>query len=63
MDSPARQASASTASETVETATPAERAEFLEEYFPRNVWPTDDQRAVVERSLGLVRTAGRREGE
>ena len=47
----------------VETATPAERAEFLEEYFRRNAWPTDDQRAVVERSLRLVRTAGRREAE
>ena len=47
----------------VETATPAEREEFLKEYFRRNAWPTDDQRAVVERSLRLVRTAGRREAE
>jgi hypothetical protein len=31
-----------------------ERAEFLEEYFPRNAFPTDDQRAVVEESLRLV---------
>ena len=27
---------------------------FLEEYFPRNAWPTDDQRAVVEESIRLA---------
>lgn len=48
----------------VESATAAEVAEFLEEYFPRNAWPTDDQRAVVERSVELVRErARRREGD
>jgi hypothetical protein len=38
----------------METATEAEREEFLTEYYPRNAWPTDDQRAVIERSLDLV---------
>jgi hypothetical protein len=28
---------------------------FVEEYYPRNVWPTDDQKAVVEESVRLVR--------
>jgi hypothetical protein len=43
----------------VERATPALREEFLTEYFPRNAWPTERQRAVVERSLELVVAAGR----
>lgn len=34
-----------------DTATPEEVAEFLEEYYPRNAWPTDEQRAAVEESL------------
>ncbi|MFB6296288.1 MAG: rnhA operon protein [Halobacteriales archaeon] len=38
----------------VETATPAELREFLAEYFPRNAFPTDEQRATVEESLRLV---------
>ena len=38
----------------VEAATPAEREEFLEEYFRRNAWPTEAQRDAVERSLRLV---------
>lgn len=38
----------------VETATDDEVAEFREEYFPRNAWPTDDQRAALEESLALV---------
>ena len=33
---------------------PEERAEFLEEYFPRNAFPSDDQKAVVEESVRLV---------
>ncbi|MFC7006457.1 DUF7108 family protein [Halalkalicoccus salilacus] len=42
----------------VETATPQEREEFLSEYFVRNAWPSEDQKAVVERSLEFVdRTA------
>jgi hypothetical protein len=43
----------------VEQATPAEVREFVEEYFPRNTWPTDDQRAVVEESVELVRETAR----
>ena len=38
----------------IEAATAAERAEFREEYFPRNAWPTDEQREALERSLELV---------
>ena len=38
----------------VEDATSDEREVFLAEYFVRNAWPTDDQRAAVERSLELV---------
>jgi hypothetical protein len=38
----------------VERVTPAERREFREEYFPRNAWPTEDQRAAVEESLRRV---------
>ncbi len=40
-------------------ATAAELAEFRSEYFVRNAWPTDDQRAVLEESIRLVfETAG-----
>lgn len=35
----------------VDTATAAEIREFLEEYYPRNAWPTPDQAAVIEDSL------------
>jgi hypothetical protein len=38
----------------MDTATEAEREEFLEEFFPRNAWPTDEQRAAVEASLDAV---------
>jgi hypothetical protein len=38
----------------VEAATTAMREEFLTDYFPRNAWPDDDQRAAVEESLELV---------
>ena len=38
----------------IEETTPAERAEFREEYFPRNAWPSDEQREALERSLELV---------
>ncbi|GAB3414484.1 hypothetical protein GCM10027435_09480 [Haloparvum alkalitolerans] len=38
----------------LDRATLDERAEFLEEYYPRNVWPDEEQRAVVEESLTLV---------
>ena len=39
----------------VADATDEELAVFLEEYYPRNVWPTDDQKSVVEESVRLVR--------
>jgi len=43
----------------IETASDADVREFLVEYFPRNVWPTDAQREAVEQSLRLVfETAG-----
>jgi hypothetical protein len=35
----------------VETATAAELREFLDEYYPRNAWPSDEQRRVIEQSL------------
>jgi hypothetical protein len=35
----------------VESATREELEEFLEEYYPRNAWPTDEQREVVEKSV------------
>ncbi|MFC6836516.1 DUF7108 family protein [Halomarina ordinaria] len=42
----------------IETATASMREEFLTEYYPRNAWPSKEQRAVVEKSLDLtVRTA------
>jgi hypothetical protein len=40
----------------IEQATESELTEFVEEYYPRNVWPTDDQKAVVEESVELVET-------
>jgi len=45
----------------VEDATAAELAEFLDEYFPRNAWPTDRQQAVVGQSLELLFEAAGRE--
>ena len=45
----------------VETATARQVREFLDEYFPRNAWPSEEQTEVVERSLELVyETAGER---
>ena len=38
----------------VESATDGEVEEFLSEYFPRNAWPTDEQKAVVDESVELV---------
>lgn len=38
----------------VESATPDEIATFVEDYFVRNAWPTDEQKAVVEESVELV---------
>lgn len=38
----------------IERATPDEREEFRTEYFPRNAWPTDEQRERVTESLRLT---------
>lgn len=38
----------------IEALTLRERREFVTEYFPRNAWPTDDQRAAVEESVELA---------
>ena len=38
----------------METATADELREFLTEYFPRNAWPSAEQREEVEASLALV---------
>ena len=38
----------------VETATAREVEEFLDEYFPRNAWPTDGQKEAVEMSVTHV---------
>ena len=35
-------------------ATPDELDEFREEYFPRNVWPTEKQRALLDDSVQLA---------
>jgi len=41
----------------VEELTGSELAEFLEEYFPRNAWPSAEQKAVVEESVRIVFSA------
>ena len=42
-------------------ATPDELAEFREEYFPRNAWPTEAQRELLDDSVDLtVKKAERR---
>jgi hypothetical protein len=38
----------------VDEATARHVREFLEEYYPRNAWPSDDQRTAVETSLSLL---------
>lgn len=44
----------------IEEITGAEREEFLTEYYKRNVWPSDDQKAVVEESVQLTIEHARR---
>lgn len=39
---------------TIATATERHHREFLEEYYPRNVWPSNHQQTLVERSLELT---------
>jgi hypothetical protein len=38
----------------IEHATATQVETFLAEYFPRNAWPSDEQRATVENSLEYV---------
>ncbi|EMA65120.1 hypothetical protein C461_14800 [Halorubrum aidingense JCM 13560] len=38
----------------VDDASPDVRAEFREEFLPRNGWPTDEQLAVVDESLSVI---------
>jgi hypothetical protein len=38
----------------IEQATSEELREFVDDYFPRNAWPSDDQKSVVEESIRLV---------
>lgn len=38
----------------VDDSTPAMRAEFREEFLPRNGWPTDEQLERVEESLSVI---------
>ncbi|WP_135533351.1 DUF7108 family protein [Halostella pelagica] len=38
----------------LESATDEEIQEFLDDYYPRNVWPTEAQAAVVEQSLQIA---------
>lgn len=38
----------------IEHATETMREEFLTEYYPRNVWPTKKQRAVIKESVDLA---------
>ncbi len=38
----------------IDDLTRAERQEFLTEFFPRNAFPSDNQKAVVEESVQLV---------
>jgi hypothetical protein len=38
----------------IDRLTSEELQEFYNEYFPRNAWPSDDQKAVVEESVQLV---------
>ena len=39
---------------SIEDATPEERREFRTEYFPRNAWPSDEQRRQLDRSMELI---------
>lgn len=38
----------------VDAATPDEVRRFVEDYYPRNAWPSDEERAVVEESVELA---------
>ena len=38
----------------ISAATDAELAEFRQEYFPRNAWPSERQRSLLEKSVRLT---------
>jgi hypothetical protein len=38
----------------IESVTPEELEEFRTDYFVRNVWPTDEQRSVIDQSLEKI---------
>ena len=42
----------------IHDATAAELREFLDDYYPRNTWPTPEQRSVVEKSVGVAFDVG-----
>lgn len=42
----------------VESAGEREVRDFLDEYFPRNAWPSEEQREAIEESLRLVFEVG-----
>lgn len=46
-------------SKRIEKITSGEIEEFLTEYFPRNAWPSAQQREAVATSIELVRNAAR----
>ena len=41
-------------SRRVETASRRELREFLDEYYPRNAWPSERQKTVIDESLRLL---------
>lgn len=41
----------------IDEVTEEELRDFLDEYYPRNVWPTDEEAAVVRQSVRLTREA------
>ncbi len=43
----------------IEDLTDGECREFRTEYFPRNAWPSDEQRTRIEESVRLSRTVAR----
>lgn len=45
---------------SIESATHIEVKEFLNEYYPRNAWPSPEEKAVIDESLEIVfEVAGR----
>lgn len=50
-------------SRPVSTAEEDDIREFLAEYYPRNAWPSDEEKAVVEESIELLLAVARSEKE